>query len=71
MQNKRTYSHHICGEYYQLSFTFVKQSKKMMQKHLLQVILTKQDIWIPKENVFNLGFTNLLRLVIQINGVLT
>jgi SecD/SecF fusion protein len=31
----------------------------MMQKHLLQVILTKQDIWFHwKENVFNLGFTN-------------
>jgi SecD/SecF fusion protein len=51
----------ICiGEYLPTFFHFVANKVKKMQKHLLQVILTKSKIFdsIGKENVFNLGFTN-------------
>jgi SecD/SecF fusion protein len=57
-------------------FHFVANKVKMMQKHLLQVILKEARYLdsIGKENVFNLGFTNFNFDEVsdkQINKVLT
>jgi hypothetical protein len=50
-------------------FHFVANKVKMMQKHLLQVILTKQDIWIPLGRktylILDLQISTLTRLVIS------